>query len=66
MNLIQQYVKLMFILLICSYLVPNERYRRYVHFFIGIWVSTLLLKPCLTFLDSGEEILYKNRTQLEQ
>ena len=40
----------MLILLIFSYLVPKEEYKKYIQFFMGIFVVVLLIKPMLEFL----------------
>lgn len=37
----------MLILTVFSYLVPKEEYKKYIQFFIGIFVVVLLLKPVL-------------------
>ena len=39
----------MLILMVLSYLVPKEEYKKYIQFFIGIFVVVLLLKPVLEF-----------------
>ena len=41
----------MLILMVLSYLVPKEEYKKYIHFFIGIFVVVLLLKPVLEFIS---------------
>ena len=40
----------MLILLVFSYLVPKAEYKKYIQFFIGIFVVVLLLKPILEFI----------------
>lgn len=37
----------MLILTVFSYLVPKEEYKKYIQFFIAIFVVVLLLKPVL-------------------
>jgi len=37
----------MLILLVLSYLVPKEAYKKYLQFFIGIFIVVLFLKPVL-------------------
>ena len=46
---LKDYYIFMLILLIFSYLVPKEEYKRYIQFFIGIFVVVLFLKPVLEF-----------------
>ena len=40
----------MLILMIFFYLVPKEEYKKYIQFFMGIFVVVLLIKPMLEFL----------------
>ena len=40
----------MLILMVFSYLLPKAEYKKYIQFFIGIFVVVLLLKPILEFL----------------
>lgn len=40
----------MLILMVFSYLVPKEEYKRYIQFFVSIFVVVLLFKPILEFL----------------
>ena len=35
----------MLILMVFSYLVPKEEYKKYMQFFVGVFVVVLLLKP---------------------
>ena len=37
----------MLVLLVFSYLVPKDEYKKYMQFFIGIFVVVLFLKPVL-------------------
>ena len=39
----------MLILMVFSYLVPKDEYKKYIQFFIGIFILVLLLKPALEF-----------------
>lgn len=41
----------MLILTIFSYLVPKDEYKKYIQFFIGIFVVVLLLKPILEIVN---------------
>ena len=40
----------MLILMVFSYLLPKAEYKKYMQFFIGIFVVVLLLKPVLEFI----------------
>ena len=48
----------MLILMIFSYLVPREEYKKYIQFFIGIFVVVMFLEPVLAFftIDDPERI----------
>lgn len=47
LEFLKNYYVFMLILLLFSYLVPKETYKRYIQFFIGIFVVVLFLKPLL-------------------
>ena len=49
LEFLKDYYVFMLILMIFSYLVPKEEYKRYIQFFIGIFVVVLLIKPVLEF-----------------
>jgi len=44
---LKNYYVFMLILLVLSYLVPKEAYKKYLQFFIGIFIVVLFLKPVL-------------------
>lgn len=46
---LKDYYVFMLLLLVFSYLVPKEDYKKYIQFFIGIFILVLLLKPILHF-----------------
>lgn len=50
LDFIRNYYVFVLILMIFSYLVPKEDYKRYIQFFIGIFMIVLLLKPMLEIL----------------
>jgi len=58
LEFLKNYYVFMLILMVFSYLVPNETYKKYIQFFIGIFVVVLLLKPALEFftMDSPARI----------
>ena len=70
MDTIYDYIKSYFILslmlLILSYLTPNESYKRYFQYFIGVWICVLLLQPVLSFYTGGEELMYQSFSELEE
>lgn len=47
LEFLKNYYIFMLILLVLSYLVPKEEYKKYLQFFIGIFVVVLFLKPVL-------------------
>lgn len=58
LDYLKNYYVFMLILMIFSYLVPKAEYKKYIQFFIGIFVVVLLLKPVLEFftMDSPTQI----------
>ena len=58
LEFLKKYYIFMLILLMFSYLVPKEEYKKYIQFFIGVFVVVLFLKPVLEFftLDSPTRI----------
>ena len=48
LDFLKNYYVFMLILMVFSYLVPRDDYKKYIQFFIGIFVVVLLLKPVLT------------------
>ena len=50
LDFIRNYYVFVLILMIFSYLVPKEEYKRYIQFFISIFVIVLLLKPIVELL----------------
>jgi stage III sporulation protein AF len=49
LDFLKKFYIFMLILMVLSYLVPKEEYKKYIQFFIGIFVVVLLLKPVLEF-----------------
>lgn len=47
LEFLKNYYIFMLILLVFSYLVPKDEYKKYMQFFIGIFVVVLFLKPVL-------------------
>ena len=51
---LKNYYVFMLILLVLSYLVPKEAYKKYLQFFIGIFIVVLFLKPVLEFFTMDD------------
>ncbi|MBQ2901782.1 MAG: stage III sporulation protein AF [Agathobacter sp.] len=51
LDFLKNYYVFMLLLLVFSYLVPKDEYKKYLQFFIGIFVVVLLLKPVLEFFS---------------
>lgn len=51
LEFVKQYMILMLILFLFSYLAPKESYRKYFHFFISVLMAVILLQPVLTFFS---------------
>lgn len=58
LEFLKNYYVFMIILMIFSYLVPKESYKKYIQFFIGIFVVVLFLKPILELftIDNPNQI----------
>lgn len=65
LSLIKSYFILMVLLLVLSYLAPKDCYKKYFQFFIGIWVSILLLQPVISWMESGERLAHTAQEQIE-
>lgn len=44
-NAVKNYLYLALIFLICSYLSPKDRYKKYFQFMLGIFMAVLILRP---------------------
>ena len=47
LELLKKYYVFMLILMVFSYLVPKESYKKYIQLFIGIFMVVMFLKPVL-------------------
>lgn len=58
LEFLKNYYVFMIILMIFSYLVPKESYKKYIQFFIGVFVVVLFLKPILELftIDNPNQI----------
>ena len=50
LELLKKYYVFMLILMVFSYLVPKDTYKKYIQLFIGIFMVVLFLKPILALL----------------
>lgn len=71
LEFLKNYYVFMLILMVFSYLVPKEEYKKYIQFFIGIFVVVLLLKPVLEFITMDNpaqihEVFEPFNQQMEQ
>lgn len=49
LEFLKNYYVFMLILMVISFLVPKEAYKKYLQFFVGVFIVVLLLKPVLEF-----------------
>ena len=54
LEFLKMYYVFMLILLVLTYLVPKEGYKKYMQFFIGIFVVVLFLTPILEVFTRGD------------
>ena len=47
LELLKKYYVFMLVLMVFSYLVPKESYKKYIQLFIGIFIVVMFLKPVL-------------------
>lgn len=57
LDFLKNYYVFMLIFMVFSYLVPKEEYKKYIQFFIGIFVVVLFLKPVLEFFTMDSPAL---------
>ena len=68
---LKNYYVFMLILMLFSYLVPKEDYRKYIQFFIAIFVVVLLIKPVLQIFSAEtpariQEVFESFNTQINR
>ena len=51
MDYIKGYFLVSFILIFISYIAPNESYRKYMKYFVGILMSVMILKTILQIVN---------------
>jgi hypothetical protein len=53
-NFIRNYFSLALLLLVFSYLAPEEKYKKYLQFFIGILLTVFVMKPVLGWMSKED------------
>ena len=67
LEFLKDYYVFVVILMVLSYLVPKDDYKKYIQFFIGIFVIVLLLKPILQiFFIKDDTVLYEAFEELNK
>lgn len=71
LELLKNYYVFVLLLLVFSYLVPKEEYKKYLQFFIGIFIVVLFLKPVISILENDNptriyEVFETFNRQMEQ
>ena len=67
LSFVKNYFTLVFILLVFSYLVPKEEYKKYFQFFIGVLIAVALLRPVLSWMDpENTSAVYENLNEISQ
>ena len=56
LEFLKNYYVFMLILTLFTYLGPQESYKKYMQFFIGIFIVVLFLKPVLEFAVSDKKV----------
>ena len=64
---VKNYFTLVLLLLVFSYLVPKDGYKKYFQFFIGVLIAAALLKPVLSWMDLEETgIVYEHLNEVSR
>ncbi len=64
---VRQFFILSLILILVSYLVPRDGYRRYLQFFAGVFMAVIILQPVAAFLTGDSlSVLYEDFAELEE
>lgn len=67
LSFVKNYFILVLILLVFSYLVPKESYKKYFQFFIGILIAVLLMRPVLSWMKMEDtDFAYENLSKITQ
>ena len=64
-SFMKNFFVLVLILFVFSYLVPKESYRKYLQFFIGIFMAVILLEPVAErIIRDDEHVVYENLEEI--
>ncbi len=64
-SFMKNFFVLVLILFVFSYLVPKESYRKYLQFFIGIFMAVILLEPVAEWIIRDDEhVVYENLEEI--
>ena len=58
MDIVKSYFIISFIFILASYILPNEAYRKYIKYFIGILMSVMILKSINSMLNADTKDIY--------
>lgn len=65
LEMVKSYFLMMLLLVLFSYMMPKESYKKYVQFFIGVMMAVFLLKPVVSWMGANnKEVVYKNYEEL--
>lgn len=64
LELLKSYFALALVLLVFSYLMPKEDYRKYMQFFVGIFLAVIILRPVAEWiLDEDASMVHFEELQ---
>lgn len=65
LEMVKAYFLMMLLLMLFSYMMPKESYKKYVQFFIGVLMAVFLLKPVASwFSQNNSQVVYKNYEEI--
>lgn len=63
---IKSYFLIAFLLIILSYLIPNDSYQKYMKYFVGIIMSIMLLRPIASSISAiGKDVYIEEWAKIE-
>lgn len=65
LELLKSYFALVLVLLVFSYLMPKEGYKKYMQFFVGIFLGVLILRPAAEWILTDDAPM-KNLKELQE
>ena len=64
LEILKSYFALALVLLVFSYLMPKEDYRKYMQFFVGIFLTVIILRPVADWiLDEDTPMIHLEELQ---